>query len=604
MRSAALERLLQRARENLREFPRQAASELSSALPRSVAHVRSLLPRSLWHWLTVLFVLAMFGWFAFLWVKGHRAYLIDPDQQTDDVRTSLIGFHRYDATHSLADDPVAVEMLSFATPAVWLLYRVLVPLTDLYWASKIVQDLCLLSIVGAGAYLALHRRAGLASGLLLVFFCLYTAIVKDRINSGLARAFGFPALAWWIAGALTERSKPRYVAAAIAAVTYPPSMAMILGSEGVFLLRQPPRWTSKTLLKRLRTYAALVLACAVLVSPAFLSGDPERGSIHTLEQAEKNPAFSKRGRLYVLPFDDPIQGFASSLLSPFDQYGKPFSDALQKRYKPLEHTFALVLFASLLVLPLARVSPPPLAFVALVASSPVLYLLARLLAFRLYSPIRFFDYHAVAVTFALVVGTLGFVGHRLSAGTRAIVRNLSAGTLMAIVIVFVGDGVHLQNCCINRRSDAALWTAISRLPSNARVAAHVMDADGIPYWGARANTGGYETIQPWFVGHWKKQERRAHDTLRALYATDRAVVLDFARRYEVTHFMINTGRYGQNYLSSSGSFEPLTTFAQGLLRNAPQTELVLGNVPEEAVVFKFRQFRLVDVSKLSKAWAK
>jgi hypothetical protein len=131
-----------------------------------------------------------------------------------------------------------------------------------------------------------------------------------------------------------------------------------------------------------------------------------------------------------------------------------------------------------------------------------------------------------------------------------------------------------------------------------------MDADGIPYWGARANTGGYETIQPWFVGHWKKQERRAQDTLRALYATDPAVVLDFARRYQVTHFMINTSRYGGNYLSHAGSFEPLTSFAQGLLRNATPPTLLFGDIPPEAVVFKFRQFRLVDVSKLSKVWAK
>jgi hypothetical protein len=598
MPSAALERLLQRARGTLRELPRRAASELPLLLPRSVAHVRSLLPRSLWHWLTVLFALTMFGWFTFLWVKGHRAYLIDPDQQTDDVRTSLIGFHRYDATRALADDPVAIEMLNFATPGVWVLYRVLVPLTDLYWASKIVQNLCLLSIFGAGAYLALQRRGGLASGLLLVFFCLYTVIVKDRVNSGLARAFGFPVLAWWIAGALTERTKPRVVAALIAAVTYPPSLAMVLGAEGIFLLRQPPRWTFKTLLMRFRTYAALIAACAVLVSPAFVSSDHERGPIHTLEQAEKNPAFGKAGRLYVLPFEDPIQTFATNLFSPFDQYGAPVSAALQKRYKPLEHTLALVLFGSLLVLSLARVSPPPHAFVALVASTPVMYLLARLLAFRLYSPVRFFHYHAVAATFALVVGSLGFVGHRLSAGKRAMVRNLSAGALMAIVVLFVGDGVAQQNCCINRRSDAPLWAAIRQLPPNARIAAHIMDADGIPYWGARANTGGYETITTWYVGHWKKQERRAQDTLRALYATDLAVVLDFARRYKVTHFMINTGRYGPDYVSNARSFEPLTAFAKDLLRNATQPQLVFGNIPQEAIVFKFRQFRLVDVSKL------
>jgi hypothetical protein len=31
---------------------------------------------------------------------------------------------------------------------------------------------------------------------------------------------------------------------------------------------------------------------------------------------------------------------------------------------------------------------------------------------------------------------------------------------------------------------------------------------------------------------------------------------------------------------------------------------VFSDVPPEAIVFKYRQFQLVDVSKLSKAWAK
>jgi hypothetical protein len=55
-------------------------------------------------------------------------------------------------------------------------------------------------------------------------------------------------------------------------------------------------------------------------------------------------------------------------------------------------------------------------------------------------------------------------------------------------------------------------------------------------------------------------------------------------------------------LSRARSLEPLTSFTRSLLSGVSREELVLGNPPPEAVVFKYANKRIVSVAALEKAW--
>jgi hypothetical protein len=234
-----------------------------------------------------------------------------------------------------------------------------------------------------------------------------------------------------------------------------------------------------------------------------------------------------------------------------------------------------------------------------------LYALSRIYAFKLYSPERYYSVGVRAAALAFGASALGFFLPRLRLGLRQPVRNLVCAASILFSWIALGNGVKEPRfgAAIPYREDAALYRFVRSLPKEARVASHVMDGDAIPLFSARANNGTFESMQPWLTLSWQRQKARTHDTLRAFYATDRQVVLDYATRYRVTHLLLNRRRYGSDFVKRSRSFEPFSTFTKNLLADRGQEQLVLAEPPPETVVFQQRQWQLVSVEKLARAWA-
>lgn len=554
------------------------------------------------HRVSVVAVVAIGLAYAATWARGSADALLSPLVQNDDARTLLFPFHRYSAGAPLADDPIANEMLAGQPLGFRLLYRVLVPQVGVLYAAKLVQGLCILIIGAAGALLLGGHRGGLGAAVLLVFLFLRDPLVMNRILGGLPRAFAFPAFALWLAGGFGERPWARRSAALLAAVTYPPAMAMVLGADGLYALRSLGRaWTLT--LRRLGRYAMLVAACAVLSAPAVLFDSMDAGPMHTLEQAAHEPAFGRSGRLRILPLEHPGPAFATSFLSAFR--APAASPTTNRDGAPWHDVAAIALVALLVALPLAHVSPSPVPVVAFLVASLALYAVSVAVAFQLYAPARYYTFGMRAVALGLTAAVLGYLLPRATPLVRHTARNGAAAAAMVAAWICLGAGVHEDPRwqVIDYRAQAPLWDFIRTLPVGARIAAHIDDGDDIPLFTQRANTGGYETLQPWRTRAWARQKARAEDTLRALYATDPRVVLDYAARYRVTHLLVNRQRYGRDFLARSRSFEPLTTFARALLDGVHRRDLVLAEPPADAVVFRHHQFLLVDVDRLGQAWA-
>ena len=567
---------------------------------------RRSLPVGPKHWATVALVwLVSLAWF-WSWCRGNWSPLFDPMVQPNDACTAIFPFHRYAEGSPLADDPIANEMLEYQPYAYRLLFRVTVPFIGLLAAAKVVQWVLILIVMAAAVVLMTSRRAGLGAGLLFAFLFLHDAGVQGRVIGGLPRGFGFPLSALWLAGALAARPWARRSAAIIAALTYPTALAMVLGAEGVYCLRGLWRPGLHTLLRRLKHYAFLVAACCALLAPAVLVGMADGGPIHTLEQAQKEPAFGETGRLDILPFAQPGRAFGSAYLSIFTQAGtSPFSK-LRARLETYEAEIAVIGTALLFSLILLRVSPTPGPVVAFLISSLVVYAASRVYAFRLYSPERYYSVGMRAVGLAFAASAIGFVMPRLRFGLRQPLRNVVCAVAIFGAWIALGNGVGkpAMGMTENYREDAPLWRYIQGLPKDARIASHIMDGDTIPLFTARANNGAFETLQPWLTLSWARQKARSEDTLRALYATNQDEVLAYAKKYRVSHLLLLKSRYGDEFLKRSRSFEPFTRFARNLLRGKERGELVLADVPEAAVAYRFRQWQLVSVAKLEKAWGK
>jgi hypothetical protein len=549
---------------------------------------------------TVVFVL----WFRD-WYHGNVPALWDPKIQPDDARTAIFPFHRYEPGAPLADDPIATEMLEYQPYGYRLIFRLCVPLVGVLMTTKIVQALLFGVIAISGLVLVQSARAGLGAGILLVFFFFHDQYVQNRILGGLPRGFGFPIATLWLAGAIARRGNVRRASALLAALTYPTALAMVLAAEGLYVVRRLGFPSFYSAWRRVRHYVLLVLACCVLLAPAVFVGMSKGGPIHTLEQARREPAFS--GRLHVLPFGDPGKEFGmvvSEVYSHYREGDSPFPE-FKATVDAYEHEVGVAMLALFVILPLMGWSMELGTVARFLAANLVLYALSRFFAFRLYSPERFYSVGMRAVVLVLAASSLGLVAPGLPTRARQIARNLTAAAALAFVWFGIGDGVRVpaMGANVDYRQEAPLWDFIRTLPKDARIASHISDGDTIPLFTARATNGTAETLQPWLTLSWKRQKTRAEDTLRALYATDRQTVSAFARKYHVTHLLLNRSRYHDDFRGHAKSFEPFTAFTNVLLAGRSLENLVLASPPPSAVVFHFHQWQLVDVAKLEQAWA-
>jgi hypothetical protein len=600
-----------RLAQELAARARSAGDAVKTALPRAVRALRAQALavrhyRAL-DWLqlaSAILVTALFVLWFRDWYHGNVPALWDPKIQPDDARTAIFPFHRYEPGAPLSKDPIATEMLEYQPYGYRLIFRLCVPLIGVLSTTKIVQALLFGIIAFAGIVLARSSRAGLGAGLLFVFFFFHDQYVQNRILGGLPRGFGFPLATLWLAGALAERPNVRRAAALLSALTYPTALAMVLAAEGLYVVRRFGAPSFRTAWRRIRHYVLLVVGCAALLAPAVFVGMSQGGPIHTLEEAKREPAFT--GRLRVLPFGDPGKEFGTVVSEVYSHYreGDSIFPNFKSHVDDVEHEVGVAMLALFLILPLMGWSMGLDTVARFLAANLVLYALSRFFAFRLYSPERFYSVGMRSVALALAASSLGLVAPGLSTHARQIARNLTSAAALAFVWWGIGNGVRVpaMGATIDYRDEAPLWDFIKQLPPDTRVASHPLDGDEIPLFTARATNGTAETLQPWLTLSWRRQKARAEDTLRAMYATDPRAVIEFAHKYHVTHLLVNRSRYHEDFRQRSKSFEPFTSFANRLLQPIELSNLVLASPPGDAVVFRYHQFQLVDVSKLEAAW--
>ncbi len=574
---------------------------------------RRLAPRTTAHRVSCVLLCAIFLAYVGAWVHAHRGYLFDPQLQNDDARFGLFALHQYSRPPTLRDDPIADDAIARLPPGIWLLYRTLTPLTGLPWASKIVQGICL-AIAGLSALLlARARRGGLAAAILLAFLLLHTPFVVNRIGGGHGRAFMFPLLSLWIAGAVARSGRWRFAATAAATLFYPPSVLLLLVAEGVLTLTELPRSTVEDAARRLRRYAMLAAACAACMLPQALR-HAHAGRVVTLAEAMQEPAFVHSPRR-VLPFEPPLSVGMKYFQHPFTANGASAVPAAGAAFEALGAAGPWILIAACIVPVAMRRAPPPWAAAAILVAAVVTYAAARGVAFRLYSPVRYLWYGSVASALALLVSTLGSLWPALRPrATRATRRNFVA--LAAIAFAWaVGDGmirpgapardgtVRHNGMSINRRDEAALYDFIETLPLDVRIAMHPGDGAGITWWTGRATTEHHETLQPWWHEPWQRAKARTFDTLSALYATREDQVLRYCDEYDVTHLLLHAGRYGEQFRANALLWPPFDDFVNERLATLRPEDLVMRKVPREAVVFDGAPWIIVDAERLRQARA-
>jgi len=151
-------------------------------------------------------------------------------------------------------------------------------------------------------------------------------------------------------------------------------------------------------------------------------------------------------------------------------------------------------------------------------------------------------------------------------GQRAVIRNFAAFSSIAVVWLVAGDGiirpdtrardgaVNHNGMSIDERDDADLYAFIRTLPP---------------------------------------------DTLRALYADDPDALLEYCDRYEISHLLINVGRYGHDYRAAARVFPPFDAFIDDLLADVDREQLVIPRLTDPStIVYHKAPWIVLDVQRV------
>lgn len=574
------------------------------------------IPRTRAHFISVVLLAALLAAHSAKWITDLNPMLFDPDCQTDDVRIGLVAYHRFDPVPLLTEDPLSDDLYVLYQPPIRVLYRIAVPIFGLPLASKWVQGLALSLILVAAFLIFRSRRGGFAAAALLLFFAMHEPQVMNRIAGGLGRAFIFPLLMIWLAGAIAKSERTRVIATLAAALTQANAALIMLAAESLVLafelgqsiyrLRGGLRLSHPAVARAIR-FVALGLVCFTLASAYAVSTQNVVGRFPTFAEASKNPAFQRgNGWEDELPFPDPLAQFKKWVLHPLADNTKP-TTAFSKGYAALNPGLAWALAVALLAFAILFSRPQTLIPVALLVASIGCYAAARVLAFRLYSPERYYSFGGSISTIALLVVGIGCMQllPRLQK-KRAMVRNYAAAGAIALLWLASGrTGVASgsASCVITQKANLPLYDFVRGLPPNARLLAHPYDADDLPFWTGRATPGGFEMCTVWFVDAHARCMKRMIDGLTAYYAIDKKLLFEYLEREKITHVLVQRERVAApTWLAKSAVGEPLNTELKKIIAGRTSEELLLNQIPPQAMVFHHNQFDLVDVAVLKRFW--
>ena len=208
------------------------------------------------------------------WYARYAANAVRPGWYTDDVRTVIFAYLRFEQPEAYRNDLIGDYALAIMPP----LHRAVFTVAGwLHAVGRLSQLLPLLlfgvTLVGVGA--TARRLGGFGAGLLAIVLVTGSSYYLERMAGGLPRAFAFPFVAWALFCAVSGRYRTFAVLVVLAGGFYP-SSGFLLGLGLTSLLVIFGRVTGASpQLPSLRSRALLLLGTVVLatvvLAPMILS---------------------------------------------------------------------------------------------------------------------------------------------------------------------------------------------------------------------------------------------------------------------------------------------------------------------------------------------
>jgi hypothetical protein len=519
---------------------------------------------------------------------AHRLGFLSPYVVNDDVRQQIYWMARYLDPSLYPPDLLNDYAAAYVPPAVKALY---------FGAAKgFGCDPILFSKLLTGGLFVLLALAffglGLAlEGRILGYCCLAAACCLPyflkNISGGLSRSFAPPLLAFFFLAWL-RRSGRGMALTLLAQALFIPYIAVLCA----FCACCDAFWgrivghTSGPFPARPWHGLALLAAAGLVWSFNHALTTAGFGPLVGRAALAAGPEFSAHGRLDLFPLPNP---FFDLIYWPFESIGLFLDIGLFTGIASLAVLLPFVIIGARRApwAELAARAGRPAAM--LLAGSLTLYVLARIVALKLFVPDRYIAY-TINLLYALALAVVlrhALAGLLFRSGGRVA---LLASALAVGLWRLSGVGLY------DYRADAALYAAVRELPKEALLAGNPEDMDTVLTFGRRNVVASFELAHPWSVGYWRLYAPRLAHQAEAYYAKDPATVLEFAKAYGVTHMVVREADLTPAAMAKGPLFAPFNARIRALAETPGDFALLDGGVfpytsPEPGV-------RLVDLRPL------
>jgi hypothetical protein len=168
----------------------------------------------------------------------------------------------------------------------------------------------------------------------------------------------------------------------------------------------------------------------------------------------------------------------------------------------------------------------------LVASSVILYCLARLFLLRFFIPSRYISYSWEVILILALATALGSYLSTPRVSRLGVALLLSLAFAVGMVRNY-GEGLK------DYSAGADLYTAVRKLPTSTVLFGNPSVLDNVLTFGRRNVYATYELAHPWNTGYWELYEKRLDDSFRYYYSNDRQAVADFCRKHSLDYIVVD-----------------------------------------------------------------
>lgn len=293
-----------------------------------------------------------------------------------------------------------------------------------------------------------------------------------------------------------------------------------------------------------KAFTEFVILCPlfVLLTLYIVKRPPEIGQMVSYQEASAMPAFNQGGRFPFLPFDPALEeirrvGF------------RAFMEVEGASRNVPEFVFYTVVLVYALIIIFQIVSGKSLIkaeFIYFLAATFICYFLARLLAFRLYVPVRYLNW-PLGIFFVCTLPTA--IWRLFHIRPEGMLKHRRPTVLATLFLILLGYGLYyLGGSGIGGRTnfkpgqhyDNPLYTWFrEHTEMNALIAGHPTQLDGLQLYSMRKAYVTSETAHPFYKNYYDEMERRTQLSFKALYSRSSSELRKILDEESIDYFVFS-----------------------------------------------------------------